>query len=59
VEEADQYLPEIVGDIFEENLFDSNIHQDLDIVVYTECTEGRPMVVANAALVRGPASTAG
>ena len=44
VEEADQDLPEIVGDIFEENLFDSNIHQDLDIVVYTECTEGRPWV---------------
>ena len=37
-------LPEIVGDVFEENLFDSNICKDLDIVVYTECTEGRPWV---------------
>ena len=37
-------LPEIVGDVFEEGLFDSNISIDQDVVVYTECKEGRPWI---------------
>ena len=40
--EDDVELPEIVGDVFEEGLFDSNICEDLDVVVYTEVKEGRP-----------------
>ena len=37
-------LPEIVGDVFEEGLFDSNICMDQDVLVYTECQEGRPWI---------------
>ena len=38
----DEVLPEIVGDIFEEGLFDSNICVDLEVAIYTECTDERP-----------------
>ena len=37
-------LSEIIGDIFEENLFDANVFVDLDVVVYRECSQDRPWV---------------
>ena len=37
-------LPEIIGDVFEENLFDANIRKDLDVVVYSDCEADRPWV---------------
>ena len=44
IEEDVDGLPEIIGDIFEENLFDANVCVDLDVVVYTECSQDRPWV---------------
>lgn len=40
--EDDDELPEIIGDVFEEGLFDSNIREDIDVVIYTEVRDGRP-----------------
>ena len=42
--EDDENLPEIVGDVFEEGLFDSNIREGLDVVVYSTIKEDRPWV---------------
>ena len=44
VVDANEALPEITGDIFEENLFDMNVRKDLDIVLYTDNVQSRPWV---------------
>jgi hypothetical protein len=37
-------LPEVVGKVCEEGLFDENIKPDLDVIVYTKSLVGRPWV---------------
>ena len=44
VDEAALVLPELIGDVFEEDLFDSNVCKNLDVVVYTDDVVGRPWV---------------
>ena len=42
VDETNEVLPELIGDVFEENLFDANVCKDLDVLVYTDDVQGRP-----------------
>ena len=44
VEEDRDNLPEILGKVFEQGLFDANIKPGLDVIVYTRSLVGRPWV---------------